>query len=620
MQCGPETSITSSFYHLITPTFHTMQLPTPGFLFTAFLQVCRRFPGPLLCAVLGSIACFALIEENGDQDDTAFFLRNWITCMLGLPFLTALVSYAESKAWEEKRSWMLQLIGLALLVGCWFWLDPKADGFEYRTLPRYIVLVLSAHLGVAVGPYLNKRPVREFWEYNRQLFGNLVVGVAFTLILFAGLSLAIMAIDNLFNADIPYRVYPKLFVVLAGVFNTIYFLFHFPQLAPGTASGDGPGDAYNWVFRSLCKYILIPIVLLYFFILYAYGAKIGLSWSLPKGWVSSLVLGFSVAGIFTYLLNFYLAEEDNSLIVKGFKRWFWWVVLPLTALLFVAIGKRISDYGVTEERFVVAQLGVWLAVACLYFLFSKNDNIKFIPISLALFALVGAFGPLSAFSVSERSQKGILISILERNGRFENGKMKPGTTPLTEPERNQVSSSLNFLEYRQAINDLMPILTDSTRLQSGGFLYWLNIDSGDENLTKTLDISAEETYEPFDIRGFDLAYKVELYTAYEQTERDHRNFFTLSKDGKMIEWKKEKEGKLVVFEQFSLTPAIQKWWEKQNKTEAYSTVSLPLSQRTLTFTGRKGTLRVIAESADLISEREEIQLRSLNGWVLLKER
>jgi len=605
-----------------------MRIPTPGFLFSAFIQVWSRFPGTMLCTILGTAACFVLIDGSGPSDMEELFARNWITCQLGLPFLTAIVVYSESKNWSEKRGWLLQILGFAVLVGCWFWLDTKAPDFEWRVVPQYIALLMVMHLAVAVAPYLNDRSVRDFWEYNRQLFANIVVGAAFTLILYAGLALAVLAVDNLFGFNIQERIYAKLFVLLAGIFNTAYFLFHFPEKSSEVGLGEeigGPayaeasaGKAYTLVFRNLCKYILIPIVLLYFVILYAYGAKIAIQWSLPKGWVSSLVIGFSVAGIFTYLLNFYLSEEDDSPMVRGFKRWFWWVVLPLTVLLFVAIGTRIGDYGVTEERFLVALLGGWLATACLYFLFSKNDNLKFIPISLALFALAWAFGPLSAFAVSERSQKGVVIKILKRNGRFENGKMKPGTTLLTAPEREQLSSAIAYLEHRDALSDLLPQPVDSAWFEYGGLLEWLKIEAAERSNIRSFSISAEDSSEPISIRGFDTAYPINFYRERNQASVPAKVSFRLSENGKRIEWWQPKDGKSQLVETFSIEPALQKWSEQKIKGDASGYFSLPISERRFVFYGQQGNLCWIAEDANFeIKEGEKI-LESSSGWVLLK--
>lgn len=593
-----------------------MRLPSPGFLFAAFWQVCLRFPGAMMATVLGTVACFSLVDASHATESEDFYTRSWMVCQLGLPFLTALVIYAESRSWSKQRQILLQLLGFVSLIGCWFWLDVEAMDFNQKVIPQYITLLLIGHLAVAVAPYLNNRPVRDFWEYNREVFANLIVGFAFTLILYAGLALAILAIDHLFGTNIQELVYAKLFILLVGIFNTSYFLYHFPSQY---SFEEAEGNAYNLVFRNLCKYILIPIVILYFVILYAYSAKIGLEWSLPKGWVSSLVLGFSVAGIFTYLLNFYLPEEDGSLLVKGFKRWFWWVLLPLAGLLLLAIGKRIGDYGVTEERFLVAQLGVWLAAACLYFLFSKNDNLKFIPISLALIALLWAFGPLNAFSVSQRSQTRILTGILERNGRFENGKMKAGKSPLTDPERDQAGSAILYLKERNALKDLLPQPADSAWLEYEGLMKWLGLNIPAESSITSLSISNLEDYITLNIKGFDLAYQLEFQPGQEKEPRESGNIFQLSKDGKMLEWRQMKDGRNILLELYSLEPAILKWLEKQDKEEASTFVRLPVQERTVQLSGRKASIRLIPENLEIEVVGSDKRLKYCHGWLLFKD-
>jgi hypothetical protein len=593
-----------------------MKIPTPGFLFAAFGQVARRFPGALLCAILGSIACFALIDSSSPRDEQGFFTRNWMICQLGLPFLSALVAYSESKGWEEKRSWILQFSGVLALLAYWFWLDPNADDFERVGLPRYLVLVLVAHLMVAVAPYLNARPVRDFWEYNRQIFANITVGLAFTLILYTGLALAILAVDNLFGINLEEKLYAKLYVLLVGIFNTLYFLFHFPR----KFTFESESGAYSWVFRNLCKYILIPISLLYFIILYAYGAKIGLEWSLPKGWVSSLVIGFSVAGIFTYLLNFYLSEEDNSPLVRGFKRWFWWVLLPLTGMLFIAIGKRIGDYGVTEQRFLVAELGVWLAVTCLYFLFSKNDNLKFIPISLALFALAWAFGPLNAFSVSERSQRGILTNILSQNGCLESGILKPCKPTLTDPEFEQVQSTIQFLERRNALADLLPQPLDSTLLEYNGLMTWLGLEQGAKNAHKSLYINASDLTNSLNIKGFDTAYKIDLSPGNMPDRSANSNYFGLSQNGQLLEYWQQKDGKSTLVESYSLNTAIQMWSLKIDHREDATYAQLPIQERSIELAGKRASLRLIVEELEIILDSGAKRLNYCHGWVLVKEK
>ena len=90
-----------------------MNLPSPGFLFAAFSDACRRFPAAMLCAVSGVAVLFLLIG-NGNFSETGL-QKTWMMCQLGLPLLTGLVAFAESADWDEKRGWLLQAAGLIAL-------------------------------------------------------------------------------------------------------------------------------------------------------------------------------------------------------------------------------------------------------------------------------------------------------------------------------------------------------------------------------------------------------------------------------------------------------------------------------------------------------------------------
>lgn len=593
-----------------------MKLPSPGFLITAFAQVLRRFPAAMLCAVAGAITLIIMLDINNIESETRL-ARYMITFILGISLQTAIVGFGESRKWAPVKLLAAQGLGVLVLVGCWWWLDTSHKKFEDLILPQYMALLLVLHLAVAVAPYIKQGSVREFWEYNRQLFANLVIGASFTLILFAGLSIAAFAIDQLFGIHIRDEWYMRLFVMLGGVFNTAYFLHHFPNLDETEKEEEG---SYNWVFRTLCKFILIPIVLLYFLILYAFGAKIGLEWNLPQGWIGSLVIGFSVAGIFTYLLNFYLPEQDPNILVVSFKRWFWWVLLPLTGLLFLAIGRRISDYGVTEERFIVATLGVWLLLNCLYFLFSKTDNIKFIPISLGIFALAWSFGPLSALNVSIRSQQRILITNLERIERFASGSMKPGNKPVTDLEYQQISSAAYYLSKKDGLKELLPVTMDSLANSPDQLLSWLKIlPVIAEDAIKTVNISPKDYMEPMPVQGFDIAYRVDLSTPQVENREIH-SVFEASPDGLFLEWYDLSKTPYTLIERFSLKPALNRWAEKMEPNQTYTYTELTIQDRSILLTGTKGNIRLIVENGQIEIEGDQVRLESANSWILLKKK
>lgn len=596
---------------------------SPGFLLQAFTRACVRFPGAVISAAMAVVAIFVLIHPDNHGDDDAWG-RMWMTAQIGIPFMTAIVVFAEDKKWSLQKQWIAQIAGALLLVLYWYFLDIKGAGAEYTDVPQYIATLLVAHLLVAVAPYFNKRPVRDFWEYNKQIFANWLIGAAFTVILFAGLSLAILAVDQLFNLNIDSINYLRLFVLLAGIFNTAYFLYHFP----GDYSFDSEDYGYHFVFKTLCKFILIPIVGLYFVILYAYSLKILITWELPNGWVGSLVTGFSVAGIFTYLLNFYLPEQENSWIVQAYRRWFWWIVLPMTALLFVAISRRISDYGVTELRYLVLLLGIWLLLNCLYFLFSKKDDIKIIPVTLAVFALLWAYGgPFSAGALSEQSQMSRIKTILEQNGRFENGKIKSGTAALTTPEYDELYGAIGFFDRRERmylLDGMLPVPVSNMPVPEGTYgdteklMHWLGIArpaSEDSPGSVYFYLSPKSPPDQVDIRGFSRFIQADVAQSDTLQNKNEGYHFTLNQSGKYLKWYEMKKGQLNLVDSLDLQPKIKAVLNLQNNN---SYIELTPEQSTFDLVSRKGTIRICTTNATIVKDKTGAGFQNINGFFFVK--
>ncbi|MFN0212617.1 MAG: hypothetical protein ACKVT2_00045, partial [Saprospiraceae bacterium] len=109
-------------------------------------------------------------------------------------------------------------------------------------------------------------------------------------------------------------------------------------------------------------------------------------------------------------------------------------------------------------------------------------------------------------------------------------------------------------------------------------------------------------------------------TINEDERADPGNFFGLSQDNKMLEWRQNKAGKTNLVEMFSLSQALQKWMEKQEKDTPYTHLNLPIKERSLNFSGRKGNLRLIVQEMQLEIAGNETRVNYCNGWILLKEK
>jgi hypothetical protein len=209
--------------------------------------------------------------------------------------------------------------------------------------------------------------------------------------------------------------------------------------------------------KIFAQYILLPIATLYLGILYAYEIKILVAFTLPKGWVSTLVLAYAVLGLFCFLLLHPIKDNDENKWVKSTLKYFYWSIIPLLGLLFVSVFFRVNQYGFTTERYYVLGLSVWLAGITFYGVISKNLNIKLIPISLAIVHLLMVIGPVNGFMVSRISQQNRLEKLLVKTQLYDGTKIVSKPKQIEKEDGKQIRSIVNYLVKSNDINDISPL-------------------------------------------------------------------------------------------------------------------------------------------------------------------
>ncbi len=167
----------------------------------------------------------------------------------------------------------------------------------------------------------------------------------------------------------------------------------------------------------------MPIVLVYIVILYLYLFRIVMYNTIPSGWVCIPILIFAIAGILTYLLIYPIRLDSSYKTIYLFSKYFFYILLPLLSLYFIAIIKRIMPYGITEDRYLVFMLGVWLLIISVYIIISKKDNIIIIPVSLFFVLFISAIGPWGMFQLSVQNQVRRLEFLLNKNHLLVNHKL-----------------------------------------------------------------------------------------------------------------------------------------------------------------------------------------------------
>ena len=429
-------------------------------------RVFRRFPLTLLCSfILGGVGIYLIHNlDFQEADQLTWIFPILSTAGLGLSLTLATALAAERYQWPEHWRWTAQA-GAVALLGIWYGLVPAQPNLVWGT--RLSVLLVGLHLTVAAGPYLSELRQRAdtpgFWRYNETLFLRILAALLYSGVLFAGCALALLAIEKLFNVKLDYRVYGNLLVLFGTVFNTWFFLAGVPHDF-AALEHEAP---YPKGLKLFTQFVLLPLVVLYLGILYAYMGRILVTWTLPEGWVSTLVLVLAVAGIFALLLIHPIRQTAENAWIRTFSRWFYRALFPLLALLAVAIGTRIQAYGITEERYFVLALAAWLFGMAVYFLRRHGVNIVWIPASLAVVAFLSAAGPWGAFAIAEHSQLRQLMVISRQHGLLQNGHLDAAgqrVTNLPVATRVRIESIFDFFASRNSVSQLQPLFTASLSL------------------------------------------------------------------------------------------------------------------------------------------------------------
>jgi hypothetical protein len=428
-----------------------MKLPSIQQVVQGAGQTFFRFPFVLVNTGIGTIAAMILIDHEGPAQATVLF-KILFAAVLGIPFLLALALTAEKKKWSGSVSLGAQVAGVLVLVAYAFSVPSDLDSAPAIHLIRLFILVVALLFFLAVAPFAGTNEQNGFWHYNKTLSFRFLTAVLYSIILYAGFSVALVALDQLFGINVPGKRYAELWVLIIGLFNTWFFLAGIP----GELDSLEQSSEYPKGLKVLAQYILSPLVIVYLVILYTYIGKILLAWDWPQGWVSKLILGFSATGIFSLLLLYPIRDRAENRWIKAAWYWFYIILIPLIVVLPLAVWRRVSQYGITEGRYLALVLGAWLVGIVIYFLASKSKNIKVIPGSLCVLSVLVSFGPWSTFHISEGSQIGRLKELLLRNSILVDGKVSKASATVSNEDSKQISSIISYLHDIHGYERIQP--------------------------------------------------------------------------------------------------------------------------------------------------------------------
>ena len=385
----------------------------------------RFFISWIISIFITSIFIFLVYNDNYYSNDTItnLFKINislWITFFLSVWVYLICQNY---KLWFLKSN-LYQILSLAFWLS--FYLYLKQTNFDNVNAIVNIFLSFIWFISILF-----------FWGYLKNIFWKNYVEntyynyffkiwlVFFTAWIFWWLLSilgwiwisSIFALFELKNID-EWKIFWYYMSTVWALFTPIYALSKIPK-----EESKVEVLVQNKFFIFILKYLLIPFIYIYFLILYSYSLKVLLNfWDWPKWIICWLVVSFSILGYIVYILSHNL--EENFLI-KIYRKYFHFAVIPQIFMLFYAIYLRINQYDLTINRYLVVVFWIWLLVLSIYFIFSKTKKLSFVPVLLTIFVLLISTWPWWVNSLPESRQYNLFIKNLETAKILQNWKIVP---------------------------------------------------------------------------------------------------------------------------------------------------------------------------------------------------
>jgi hypothetical protein len=628
-----------------------MKLPSVNYLYQKAKNSAVQFPLTLISSLLAVIIGIYLAEQEGVVGNLFPFINAMLCLALGIPLFFCVNVFTKKLDLTNVQSIGVK-VGAAVVLGLLYFTLPNSEETANTSLPyiRYTIYNISIHLLVSFAPYLKGKQLNGFWQYNRLLFTRLVLSAIYSGFLYVGIALALVSLNLLFEIKIHDKLYLDLWIVIVGFFNTWFFIAGMPSNFDDLEEI----DEYPFGLKVFSQYILLPLLVLYLVILYLYGAKIIAQWDWPKGVVSWLIIAVAVLGIFAFLLIHPFGQKEENSWIKKFSKAYYFILLPLVAMLFIAISMRLADYGVTINRYIILLLGVWLTIVCVYFMVGKN-NIKFIPISLCVMMLLTSFGPWSMFSVSENSQSERLKEILTEHGILKDGKIVneqllsvdsnfyqqdfqyPNAELVNDSINNEIKSIIDYLDDFHGFNSLKDVYTQDYEAQILAYNNkkerWSRINEG-EIYMKALGLEYKHVYIDYEnnyfsysttynnnlteVAGYDYMIKFNLYLS---SNANPLTTFKVNDDTFEFRNNTDNSYKMNVYKNNNLVTEVDfKVLQKSLFAKYGMKNSYDLPQQDLLMIGLTEQLsyKVNVENMAFSKENGALKLNSVNGTFFFK--
>ncbi|MDN5372890.1 MAG: hypothetical protein PWR19_1936 [Carnobacterium sp.] len=426
--------------------------------FQGFIQACKRYP--LSVVFLVAIAGLNAYMIQQEADDYTRYLYSFF---IGI-FLSATAQHVYERFFEKTMQRILLMVGAIILTVLYFYTIGSSTDYDPETTIKTGIIFFALTFAFMWIPTINSKVT--FNKSFLATFKSFFTTVLFSVVLYAGIGVILLAVDQLlFSLD--YKVNLHCLNLVASLFAPIFFLSGTPLYLSKqdefTQSLEEQADKQEQieqelmvpkVLELLLSYIVIPLTAIFTIILLVYL----LQNITGEFWTNNLLEPMLVSYAITVIIVYFLVSTINTKSAIFFRKIFPKVLVPIVLFQTVSSVLRIQETGLTLGRYYVILFGVFAFIAGIIFSVLPVRKNGWVAVVLIVFSLISILPPVDAFTVSRVSQTNLLKETLVKNNMLEGNKIIPNAS-IPDEDKIKISQTIDYLasmNYSKEIEWLAP--------------------------------------------------------------------------------------------------------------------------------------------------------------------
>ena len=330
-----------------------------------------------------------------------------------------------------------------------------------------ILLILSIYNSL-------KNSKLEFHTYLIRVFTNIFKTIISYGILMIGVLIITAVFIYLILNGNGYDILLRFTVLIFGVYFIPFMIKSITNVKENTGK----------FTKGLVIYLLLPLVIISFIIIYIYIVKILVLWQIPSNQIFRILFALFIVGIPTIIMS---KNFNNIKYVNKSTKIMPYLFIPFIILQAYSLGIRCLENGLTITRYMGWMILAFEIVTIFLMLYKKSKYLSKILIVLCVIVTISVLLPyINMYETPARNQAKVIQEYLANSN-------------ISESQKKRVYGAYTYLKYDDYREKYMPELTEEQITE-------IEEMSGYNSISNYHLVSYTYDKESVDIRGYNKIY------------------------------------------------------------------------------------------------------------------